>query len=905
MKNEFDFLHFRPLFKLPASSVVHLLWLVLVSFANFLSSSAHLSNPQLNQTHQLGQVQSFNRTHPANESSSAVRPFNQVAFLKRINHDHQPTNGERLSGLSVSQTKPNHQHAAFSNHPASTNHPTFANYHQPFAHAAHQLEPTSSSHRAAYQEGGYPVALSAAAADHRANYQSLSANVHNRIKSNIRQHHNRKYVRSNSKRREDRPTDEERREDERYSTEYNEDEELNNKKPDATDYVGDQRANKETDEENRQQNEKTDYKTDDTEDYPQKGRQGGSRNVNRDSDEDYGDSSRDSGGDSERESSRDYDERKVDDDSMHMSDEDSPLKSEDGPKEDEDSVDDRMKEDDDLKDTFKNEEDTFKKGDDQNKERDTGPMDDQSIAMKKNSVALRFLPIPKYSRPFSPKKERPKYDSIEDTIEGSKLNSRTRFAESSMGSFDERTKASFGERSKFTLDDEKTLPDQIKENSKEVNYSVFGLNPINLEERSNSSDLFPHNNFEKHEELLIELLKRRFLNNQKRMLELKKREKRRQFLNEIDESFSLRKLNQEAAKYATIERKLNRLINLIQEQQNQRELTRFTSHPATGFGSFWTQQADGLLKQPTTRKPSRSKLAPSVNLFGPNAHLYPLNRYSLSRPAASQFGSWSNELAGTADNFDSKFNHFDYRAPANYRPFYLSSVHPASYRSGLKGTNYPTAGYSSTKGSFGSHADSEFGNAYGASSYGSSYGPIGSLYGLTGSSYGTPYGTNAYQNALTGALNSVMSSALSQSSGSQSANHANYPNHRIKFPIYKFIRPTEQAVEQATSNRKLTPLNERLNSLALNGLSLSNLFGGSASDNSNLANSDGNSNNQTKTTPITSDLINSILQSATDSSDFRKLAPVKYQYRLLRRLSPSIPLRFVGRTTNESDLHAT
>lgn len=747
--------------------------------------------------------------------------------------------------------------------------------------------------------------------------------MHNQIRSNFRQFNNRKYEKS--KRREDRQTDEdrgrddergrdeepgkdeerkrdeERAEEEKYSTEYNDEDGNKN----APDYEAGLRTNRQPDEESKPPNEKTDYRPDyDTEDDPQRGRQKSSE-YSKESDQgrDYSKDSRESGSDS----SRDYDERKADEDSVHMPDDDSPPKDDpkEDLKEDEESADERAKEDDDFKD-----DDTFKNEENENKDSAT----DSPLNRAKDSVALRFLPIPKYSRPFTPKKERskheprnePKYEPIDEPINQKSKFSRS-FGESSnsfgeMDSFDEKTtKPGFGGRSKFLSDDEKSLPDDLKE--KEVNYSAFGLNPINLESHGSPSG----DHFERNEELLIELLKRRFLNSQKRMLELKKQEKRRQFLNEIDESFSIRQLNQEAEKYAAVERKLNRLINLIQAQQNQRELTRFTSQPT--MGSLWTDSPAGRAMRQPTRKLIRSKFAAaaSANLFGPNAHLYPWNRLPLSRP----FASWPNqELPATANqpaNYESS-NNLDYRLPANYaahgyRAPYYSAHHSANYRptsngyrSGLKENHRPAgykASYVAGRGNTG-----DGGNVYG--SYGNSYispsvnPSINPAINPSINPSLNPYVNGVYQPALASALNSVTQNVFTQSPSSP-------PNHPVvkRYPIYKFIRPIEQAVEQATSNRKLTPLNERLNSLnslslnnlSLNSLLLNNLFGGAGGD----KNAEGNSNNpppnnQAKTTP-TNDLIGSILQSASESTGFRKLAPNKYQYRLLHRLSPAIPLR--------------
>ena len=896
MKNNFD-LHFRPLFKLPASSNV--LW-ILFKFINFVSliSSAYSTNLSFNQTHQLSH--SFDQTYQKNVNNSVVEQFDRLnqfnpsVFLKRINNDHQAD--ESSSSLSADQvnyrsTSANYQaDYRTSSIPltSASNHQTFShsdtNYHQavPFGHSANQ--PASANYQTSYQSPplDYPVSL---AAD-QSNYQSLRASVHNRIKSNIRQHNNRKYV--NSRRREDRQTDDERADEEKYSTEYNDEE---NKKSDAIDYDIDQ-PTRAAEEESKQQNEKTDYKTDyDTEDYHHKQND---RNTNRGSKESNKDHRRDS---DSRDSSRDYDERKAEEDSMHMSDEDGPTR--DDPKDDEDSVNEGIKEDD-FKDndTFKNEDEPFKGGGDA---KDSA---DSQNAMKKDSVAIRFQPIPKYSKPFSPKKEWPKYESFDDPMEGSKHKSK-KFGESSMDDiFGEKTKAldekskvfgekdkdGFGERSKFSMDDEKASNHQ-KANSKEVNYSVFGLNPINLEEKSKSISA---NNFERHEELLIELLKRRFLNKQQRLLELNKREKRRKFLSDIDESFSLKELNEEVAKYAAVEGKLNQLISLIQKQQNPRELTRFSSSPVNDpvFGQLWPLDDGGRSLKPP-RKSNRSKAR--ANLFGSNGHLFPLNRLPLSHP---NMGSWStvanSQLNNQANNYVTKSsNTFQHRMPAaSYSPNYptghpqgYSPSYSQDYRSSndINSAGYqPSSTYLSTlktslpasfnakssyvSGGFASNGES--GSPY-SGTYSSSFGD--SSYSSSNKSpysgsYIDAYNSGVYHNALASALSSVINNP----------NLLGYPNPNYvsvkRYPIYKFIRPIEQPAEQATSGRKLNPLNERLNAL-------SGLFGGGADKNY--------ANNQTKT----SDLISSILQSAPDSTGFRKLAPTKYQYRLMQRLSPSIPLR--------------
>ena len=630
----------------------------------------------------------------------------------------------------------------------------------------------------------------------KAGYADYEDQIRSNLHSSIGKFSNRKYKSDHYRRREDRPIDETTKE--KYNGE--EDDSTNAKKSDS-DYDEMSKTNKDgrspADEEGRQANEKTDYDSPDS-DY--KGRQ-----TKLDND------------------ARDYD-TKVEDE--HLA-EDEIAK--------EDSVDDdKLK--DDMDDRFKD-DDSFHSTDKED-EYDLNSLRHQSEVKDslKNDVALRFSPTtPAYSRPFTPS-DKLEYNSIDDSIANMKDASK----DSPMGS---------------SLDDKKDdLKDELKDNSKEeVNYSIYDLNRINSPTEKRNSDL---RTYEKHEELLIELLKKRFLNDQKRLLEQKKQEQRKQFLNEIvDDSFSLRKLESQAVKYAMLEKKLNRLINLIQEQQKNRDLSRFhhypTNQPRDFLGTFnsflGADQLDSqaLEQRLKSNKKNRLHLKP---LFGPDAHFYPTNRFSFYRPTKSYANNNVNSNRNHSPEHRSpeqnQLNWFnDYLASnpsgyvnsnpsgyANSNPSGYANINPPNYQTTTRypPTNYPSGYVSNNPPDYASSNPANYQTT-------TRYPP-------------TRYPSN-YQMPM-------------------------YPDYTVKrYPIYKKIKSNQSPDQpvKPTSNQ----FSERLvNGFSFNNLSLkSNLFGGGGAKQTGL--------------------FSSILQP-TEPNSFRKLnslSPIKYQYNLLHNLQPSIPLR--------------
>lgn len=242
-----------------------------------------------------------------------------------------------------------------------------------------------------------------------------------------------------------------------------------------------------------------------------------------------------------------------------------------------------------------------------------------------------------------------------------------------------------------------------KDNSDKYNKETKEPKDVLIEKEDSPDVLGDGSKFEKNEELLIELLKKRVLSNQQRLLEIKKQEQRKQFQNEIDESFYLRKINQEVQKYGEIEKKLNRLINLIQNQQKYKNLNRLSNYPSTkdiynslssSFGDSFDSAFGNSLNnqgnlQTLEQKFFEQKLMPNnkknrsrpLSLFGSNAYFYPPNRFPFYRPLTKPISNHP-----TSNQFTNNLNGWFSQLATSNKNQQTQSSFPRAHYSNL---NYP------------------------------------------------------------------------------------------------------------------------------------------------------------------------------------------------------------------------